>query len=104
MITEFKLTEDGKMTDFTISIEKLLGGDEGKDKTYKSYVGTVSVSKEFGPVEYGFAFVIDMSYKGKPDQYTENFITLTPFIEYEDFKEICKQNNIDIIQQRAKKF
>ena len=104
MITEFKVNENGKMTDFTISIEKILGRDNNENNTYKSYVGIVSVSKEFGPVEYGFAFVQDMSVSNKKDKYTENFITVTPFIEYEDFKQLCKQNKIDIVQQRAKKF
>jgi len=103
MRTDFNIIEKGEMTDFVISIEKAGKRDDNSD-WYKNYVGIVSVSKEFGPVEYGIAFVIDMSHKGKADQYTETFMQLTPFMEVDEFEQLCRDKEINIIYVKAKKF
>jgi len=45
--------------------------------------------------DYGFAYVIDMSYKGKSDQYTEIFYIWSG--SQEDFEIFCHNNHIGII-------
>lgn len=102
MQTDFKINEENEMTNFILSIQREGERDMGGD--YTNYVGVVNVSKEFGPVEYGFAFVVDLSHSGKKDSHTENFLTLIPFMEFEDFKQLCNENNIEIIYERARKF
>lgn len=104
METRFELKENGKMTDLILSIETVNRRDNNEKETYKNLVGVVSTNKEFGAVEYGFAFVIDMSYKGKADQYTETFTQLTPFMEVDEFEQLCKDNQINIVYEKAKKF
>lgn len=43
----------------------------------------------------GFCYRIDMSYKGKDDQYTDYFFKW--FGQQKKFEEVCKKLNIDII-------
>ena len=102
MKTEFRIEEKGDSTEFIMSIEKYNKRDVSDDK-YPNVIGTVQASREFGPVEYGFAFTIDMSYKGKPDQVTENFISLTPFMEVNEFEDLCREFGINIAYSYVRK-
>lgn len=104
METRFEFKEKGKITDLVLSIETLNTRDNNESEAYKNLVGVISISKEFGPVEYGFAFVIDMSYHGKQDTHTETFMQLTPFMEVDEFEQLCKDNNINIVYEKAKRF
>ena len=47
---------------------------------------------------FGFAKMIDMSYKGKADQYTDIFLDLSFFMEKSDFEKLCEKNKISIIK------
>jgi len=104
METRFELKENGKMTGLILSIETLNKRDNNESETYKNLVGVVSTNKEFGAVEYGFAFTFDMSYHGKQDTHTETFIQLTPFMELDEFEKLCQDNQINIVYEKAKKF
>lgn len=44
----------------------------------------------------GFCYRIDMSYKGKPDQWTDFFYSF--FGEEKEFIELCKELNIEIFE------
>ena len=110
MTTDFRIEEkDGKL-DLILTVDKLGNRDAGTDiedgkevpEKYSNIMGVVQVSKEFGAVEYGLAFTIDMSFKGKPDQYTENFISLTPFIENSEFEELMNKHNLPIVYEPAR--
>ena len=104
METKFELKENNKMTELVLAIETNGLRDRDSNIFYKNLVGVVSISKEFGPVEYGFALAIDMSLNGTKDAHTETFIQLTPFIELDEFETICQDNGINIIYEKAKKF
>ncbi len=47
--------------------------------------------------EYGFAFTIDMSYKGKDDQFSDFFLEVSAFIEQDEFQNLCKQYQINLV-------
>ena len=104
METRFEIKENGNMTDIVLSIETLNTRDTNEKETYKNLVGVVSTSKEFGPVEYGLGLTVDMSYHEKQDTHTETFVQLTPFMEVDTFEEICQNNGINIVYEKAKKF
>ena len=49
--------------------------------------------------EFGFAQMIDMSYKGKEDQYTDFFFRADHFLdELEDFEKICREYGLNLIR------
>ena len=72
------------------------GEDIGKHKTL---IGIIA-EDQWNNEEMGFALVIDMSYKGKNDQYTD--IKYHFWGDEKEFNEICKKIGIDIIDIRKK--
>ena len=62
-------------------------------ETYSEITGILNT--ETG--EFGFAKTIDMDYKGKPDQYTEQIIRLEQVIDETDFIKICEDWSIPLV-------
>lgn len=89
---EFMLIDDEPDWVFTLRIPKTAESGEDNDLEMDTVLGVVNKSKN----EVGFAFRIDMSYKGKSDQWTSNFMELSAFYSVEEFEEICKQHGIDV--------
>jgi hypothetical protein len=50
-----------------------------------------------GNDECGFAYVIDMDYKGKSDQWTE--VIIKWYGEVEDFKKLCRELKVGYVDQ-----
>lgn len=48
--------------------------------------------------KFGLAKTIDMSYKGKADQYTDFFLDLSFFMDEKEFEQLCEKNKISIIK------
>jgi len=65
--------------------------DEDLDKDMDNIIGMIDKRND----TMGFSYVIDMSYKGKSDQFTDFFYK--HFGNEDDFKELCKSLSIDII-------
>jgi hypothetical protein len=95
MNTKFELKEEGDMLKFSLDITKT--GKRDDDTEYQYVSGLIEINAEYGPVEYGFVFTIDVSHKGKSDQYTEYFMYLTPFMEFNEFKDLCNEKGIPVV-------
>jgi len=65
---------------------------------YPTLIGII-VNKDGCNEEYGLAYTIDMSYKGKPDQWTS--INFYFDGEKEEFKKLCKKLGIEIFEYPA---
>lgn len=93
----FKLTkEDGNWKmELTVPVvaRRYNPYDEEPGDEYNNIAGLIDHRMS----EYGFCHVIDMSYKDKGDQFSSNFIDLSPFMEQEQFEALCNENGIDII-------
>lgn len=71
--------------------------DPYAEKEYGSHptlVGLISLD-ELGSKEFGWANVIDMNYKGKPDQFTDYLIKW--WGSEEEFVKICKEIGVDVV-------
>jgi len=62
--------------------------------SYPTLAGMIYTEK--GEEKIGFVYVIDMDYKGKPDQYGE--IMYHYLGEEDNFRKLCKELEIDIIE------
>jgi len=66
---------------------------ESLPETYSEITGVVDTDSG----EFGFAYTIDMDYKGKPDQYTKNFISMSYFMDEQDFIIMCEDWSIPLV-------
>ncbi len=66
--------------------------DVGK---HKALIGLITEDKS-GNDEMGFAYVIDMDYKNKDDQFSD--IIIHWFGEEKEFEKICKQLEIGLVK------
>ena len=63
--------------------------------TMPNIIGVIEQVKNSTEPEMGFAYRIDMSYKGKDDQWTDFFFKW--FDDQKSFKKLCKDLGIDIV-------
>lgn len=49
--------------------------------------------------KFGLAWVIDMDYKDKGDQWTENFLNVSDFMSDAEFEQMCKDCNIPMVYE-----
>lgn len=66
---------------------------EPSNNTYSQITGVINQ----GDGSFGFAHTIDMEYKGKPDQYTSNIVSLEQIIDEEDFIKTCEDWSIPVV-------
>jgi len=67
---------------------------DGDFGTYSEICGIINHEKE----EFGFAYTIDMDYKGKSDQWTKTFVDMDMFgIESTDFIRLCEEWSIPYV-------
>ena len=73
--------------------------DEKNDKLgeYPTLIGIIKNNKLGDVDEMGFALTIDMTYSGKPDQYTSIIYNYWEG-DTKDFKEICKKLDIHLLE------
>lgn len=70
--------------------------DDDADPNYKGFIGPNILGLIEGE-ECGFCYLIDMSYKGKADQWTNMFFTFSG--SPDDFRKLCKELKIDYYEQ-----
>ena len=90
--------------DIYIKKEKLIIEVPLKQKRFNCYddsewlgdniIALIEKQKNCNVPEMGFAYRIDMSYKGKGDQWTDFFFKY--FGEQKDFEELCEKLKLDI--------
>lgn len=76
---EYVLTFRFKCNENRRDINGITGG------TYSEITGVLNTEDN----RFGFAYTIDMDYKGKSDQYTQTIIYLDSFMEEVDFIKLC---------------
>ena len=100
--TNMKVYKKDKKIIFEFSEEKKRFNPYDEDGDYgyhPTFIGLID-EDEFGNEEIGFAYTIDMDYKGKADQYTE--IVIKYYEEVEDFIKLCKKLDIIVYDIRKK--
>ncbi|MEK9179133.1 MAG: hypothetical protein AAB893_01560 [Patescibacteria group bacterium] len=75
--------------------------DPYSEKEYGSHptlVGLIAIG-ESGNRELGWAEVIDMAYKDKPDQFTDYLVKW--WGSEEEFRKICREIEVDVVDNAA---
>jgi len=95
MKLELKKEEDNWVITLTLPTDKKRFNpyDEGFEDLMPTIIGVVDKDM----FEWGFAWRIDMDYKGKGDQWTSNFLDCSSFMGEEEFIKLCNDNGIGIV-------
>lgn len=96
---EFMLIDDDQDWVFTVRVPKQKKRVSNSRQKHDSVIGVVDAERG----NIGFAMTIDMAYKGKPDQWTQNFIELSGFYDESEFAEICRSYNIPMAYVSTKR-
>ena len=72
------------------------------DKDHKGTMDTICGVIDVFESEWGFAYLIDMDYAGKPPQWTSIFMNCSGFMNRKEFEQLCLDNKIIIIKSDYK--
>ncbi|MFA5376121.1 MAG: hypothetical protein WC455_10300 [Dehalococcoidia bacterium] len=89
-----KITKEGDEIVFRVPFMSDCHGDYGSDRVThrrQTLIGVVDREND----EFGLAYTIDMSYAGKPDQYS--CVVFSDFGSREELEEACERLGLDVV-------